>query len=96
MQDTKASVIGPSVRLLLGVSLLAISDFLDIFYNTIWGYDVADAAQITLGSDSLGLGEAIKPVKNIIEIVGMVAFLSSDISSYITGQNIVIDGGWSI
>ena len=30
------------------------------------------------------------------DIVGMVAFLSSDISSYITGQNIIIDGGRTI
>lgn len=29
-------------------------------------------------------------------IIGTVLFLSSDLSNYITGQNIIIDGGYSI
>ena len=29
------------------------------------------------------------------DLKGVVAYLSSDLSSYVTGQNIIVDGGWS-
>jgi NAD(P)-dependent dehydrogenase (short-subunit alcohol dehydrogenase family) len=26
---------------------------------------------------------------------GIIAYLSTDLSSYVTGQNILVDGGWT-
>jgi enoyl-[acyl-carrier-protein] reductase (NADH) len=33
---------------------------------------------------------------NLNDLIGPVIFLSSEMSSYITGQNIFVDGGFSI
>ncbi len=30
------------------------------------------------------------------DLIGIIAYLASDLSAYVTGQNILVDGGWSV
>ena len=46
--------------------------------------------------ERLGSKNPLNRIGNPHEIKGVAALLCSDASSYITGQNICIDGGWSI
>ena len=37
---------------------------------------------------------ALKRMASENDFIGVIALLSSEASSYITGQNIIVDGGW--
>lgn len=46
--------------------------------------------------DKYSLRTPLNRMANYEDFKGIIAFLSSDLSEYVTGQNIFIDGGWSI
>ena len=56
---------------------------------------LADAVIDKYGT-KLTAGSPIARVGNEGELKGVVVFLAADASNYITGQTIVIDGGWTI
>jgi len=42
--------------------------------------------------------EAKTPLRRMAteeDLKGIIAYLASDLSTYVTGQNIVVDGGWT-
>jgi NAD(P)-dependent dehydrogenase (short-subunit alcohol dehydrogenase family) len=51
-----------------------------------------DSARSKMTLDLIPLGRLSQPA----DIVGLCVFLASDASSYLTGQDILIDGGWSL
>ena len=62
---------------------------------------VAPGAIKTPGTADMDSGELIPliPLKRMgepEEIANMVTFLASDLANYITGQTIIIDGGWTL
>ena len=62
------------------------------------GFTKTDLTESTNSKEELISINTLIPIKRMaepIEIANLVAFLSSNLNTYITGQNIIIDGGYS-
>jgi NAD(P)-dependent dehydrogenase (short-subunit alcohol dehydrogenase family) len=62
------------------------------FFPTRLSGFLEDAAQVAWIEGHTALHRAAR----IDELDGMIVFLASDSSSYVTGQHFVVDGGWSV
>jgi 3-oxoacyl-[acyl-carrier protein] reductase len=63
------------------------------------GFTLTELTKTTLKEDGIKEVSKIIPIKRLAnpeEIAKIVLFLASDLNTYITGQNIVIDGGFSV
>lgn len=59
-------------------------------------YNAVDARQEQAFMQRLVDRTVLRRVGHPTDLTGALVFLASDASSYMTGQNIVIDGGWTI
>lgn len=63
------------------------------------GFTLTELTQSTNSQDEIKAIAEMIPIKRMaqpLEIANLVLFLSSDLNSYLTGQNIIIDGGYTI
>lgn len=75
------------------------------YLSTYWGERQVRSNCVTPGGVFSGQNDTFRKkyeekvplgrMANEKDIFGAVSFLASDISSYVTGQNIVVDGGWT-
>jgi len=72
----------------------------NIFVNSVSpGFVDTELTRRVLGEDGMEEMKSKVPLKKlaqVTDIVPIVLFLSSDLNTYITGQNIVVDGGFTI
>jgi len=62
--------------------------------NTLSPHGIANA-QPQPFVDAFAVRSPLRRLMDVGEAVGAVVFLASDASSYVTGANVVVDGGWS-
>ncbi len=75
------------------------------YLSTYWGKDNVRSNCVTPGGIFSGQNETfvkrysekvpLARMANEEDIMAAICFLASDMSSYITGQNIIVDGGWT-
>jgi intracellular multiplication protein IcmC len=75
MQDTKASLLGPVVKMFIGVGLMAAPDFIDIIENTIWTSQSILQTESDAGSGALAGFAGFKNIELIVNLVGYFAFI---------------------
>ena len=75
-----------------GRSGVRVNDIAPAFFPTRLSGFLEDAEQVRWIEQHTALGRTAR----LDEIDGAIVFLASDASSYVTGQSITVDGGWSV
>jgi hypothetical protein len=75
MMQSNASLLGPVMRLFVGVLIMYLQEFMNIIYKSTFGSSMESILNDKAGDSSSGIDSIVKPMAGFIQFIGLIAII---------------------